>query len=203
MHRYQKNSLRGLLGALLLSISALAPAAEFRDILVEREDGLYSMRSVVFFNVEPEYLYRVLTDFDLFKKFTSAIVESNNVEADENGRPQFFARMEGCVLVWCKSFVRNGYLELNPIAEIIAISDPARSDFEISRERWQLIPEGDGTVMIYEFQMVPAFWVPPIIGPFYIKRALSSGGVDAVDRIEALAIGKKNHQLALGKVSQE
>jgi len=203
LHRYQKNSLRGLLGALLLSISALAPAAEFRDILVEREDGLYSMRSVVFFNVEPEYLYRVLTDFDLFKKFTSAIVESNNVEADENGRPQFFARMEGCVLVWCKSFVRNGYLELNPIAEIIAISDPARSDFEISRERWQLIPEGDGTVMIYEFQMVPAFWVPPIIGPFYIKRALSSGGVDAVDRIEALAIGKKNHQLALGKVSQE
>jgi hypothetical protein len=144
-----------------------------------------------------------LTDFDLFKKFTSAIVESNNVEADENGRPQFFARMEGCVLVWCRSFVRNGYLELNPIAEIIAISDPERSDFEISRERWQLIPEGDGTVMIYEFQMVPAFWVPPIIGPFYIKRALSSGGVDAVDRIEALAIGKKNQQLALGKVPQK
>jgi hypothetical protein len=51
--------------------------------------------------------------------------------------------------------------------------------------------------------MVPAFWVPPIIGPFYIKRALSSGGVDAVDRIEALAIGKKNQQLALGKVPQK
>ena len=105
------------------------------------------------------------------------------------------------MLVWCRSFVRNGYLELNPTAEIIAISDPERSDFEISRERWQLIPEGDGTVMIYEFQMVPAFWVPPLVGPFYIKRALRSGGVDAVDRIEALAIGKKNHQVALGKVS--
>jgi len=188
---------------LLLLISAAVPAAEFRDIMVEREDGVYSMRSEVFFEVEPVFLYRVLTDFDLFKKFTSAIVESNNVEADEQGRPQFYARMEGCVLIWCKSFVRNGYLELNPTAEIIAISDPERSDFKISRERWQLIEEDEGTLMIYEFQMVPAFWVPPLIGPFYIKRALISGGVDAVNRIEALAVGKKNKQLALVKAAQE
>ena len=188
---------------LLLSVSALAPAAEFRDIIVEREDDLYSMRSEVYFEVEREYLYRVLTDFDLFKKFTSAIVESKNVAADDKGRPQFYARMEGCVLVWCKSFVRNGYLELDPTAEIIAISDPERSDFEISRERWQLITEGEGTKMIYEFRMVPAFWVPPVVGPFYIKRALRTGGVNAVNRIEALAIGKKNQQLALSKASQE
>ena len=191
-----------MLGVLLLTFSAMAPAAEFRDIMVEREDGLYSMRSVVYFDVERQYLYRVLTDFDLFKKFTSAIVESKNVEVDERGRPQFYARMEGCVLIWCKSFIRNGYLELSPTAEIIAISDPERSDFEISRERWQLITEGEGTLMIYEFQMVPAFWVPPLVGPFYITRALKSGGVDAVNRIEALAVGKKNKQLALRKAHQ-
>jgi len=199
----RKICIRCLLGVLLLSVSAMVPAAEFRDIMVEREDGLYSMRSEVYFDVEREYLYRVLTDFDLFKKFTGAIVESNNVEPDEHGRPRFYARMEGCVLIWCKSFVRNGYLKLEPTTEIIAISDPERSDFEISRERWQLIPEGEGTIMIYEFQMVPAFWVPPLVGPFYIKRALRSGGVDAVDRIEALAIGKKNQQMALGEAPQE
>ena len=107
------------------------------------------------------------------------------------------------MLIWCKSFVRNGYLELDPTAEIIAISDPERSDFEISRERWQLITEGEGTLMIYEFKMVPAFWVPPLVGPFYIKHALRSGGVDAVNRIEALAVGKKNSQLALSNVPQE
>lgn len=202
MRTNSKNGIYWLLGVLLLSVSALAPAAEFRDIIVEREDGLYSMRSEVYFDVEREYLYRVLTDFDLFKKFTSAIVESNNVAADDMGRPQFYARMEGCVLVWCKSFVRNGYLELDPTAEIIAVSDPERSDFEISRERWQLITEGEGTKMIYEFQMVPAFWVPPLVGPFYIKRALRSGGVNAVNRIEELAIGKKNQQLALREAHQ-
>jgi hypothetical protein len=202
LDRNLKNSICCLLGVLLLSVSALAPAAEFRDIMVDREDSLYSMRSEVYFEVEREYLYRVLTDFDLFEQFTSAIVESNNIAADDEGRPQFYARMEGCVLVWCRSFVRYGYLELNPTTEIVAISDPEKSDFEISRERWQLIPEGEGTLMIYEFQMEPAFWVPPLVGPFYIKRALLSGGVNAVDRIEALAVGKKNKQLALRKAHQ-
>jgi len=33
--------------------------------------------------------------------------------------------------------------------------------------------------------------VPPVIGPYYIKRTLRDGGRDAVDRIEALAQGRE------------
>lgn len=170
-----------------LLLAAAAHPAEIEEVSVEREEGRYSLRSVTRFDAEPDALFRVLTDFDLFEKFTSAIVESRNVAPDEQGRPQFFARMEGCVLLFCKSFVRNGHVETTSIDEIIAISDPERSDFKYSRERWELVPDGDGTKMIYEFDMEPAFWVPPVIGPYYIKRALRQGGERAVDRIEALA----------------
>ena len=96
--------------------------------------------------------------------------------------------MEGCVLFWCRSFIRNGYLTMTkPQDEIVAIADPDRSDFKYSKERWALSPHPDGTKMVYEFEMVPDFWVPPVIGPYYIKRALASGGVKVVDRIEAMA----------------
>jgi hypothetical protein len=175
---------------LLLGIfgAGTALAAELEDVTVELEDGRYTLRSETWFEAERESLYRVLTNFDLFKKFTSAIVESKNVAADEQGRPQFFARMEGCVLLFCKSFDRHGYVLAKPVGEIIAVSDPDRSDFKFSRERWVLTAEGDGTRMIYEFEMEPAFWVPPVIGPFYIKRALRDGGARAVQRIEVLAL---------------
>lgn len=173
--------------ATTLILAAAAHPAELEEISVEREDGLYSLRSVTRFEVEPDALFRVLTNFDLFEKFTSAIVESYNVGPDEQGRPQFFARMEGCVLLFCKSFVRNGHVETASLDEIIAISDPERSDFKYSKERWELIPDGDGTIMIYEFDMEPAFWVPPVVGPYYIKRALKNGGERAVNRIEVLA----------------
>jgi hypothetical protein len=44
--------------------------------------------------------------------------------------------------------------------------------------------------------MVPDFWVPPVIGPYYMKRALKSGGEKAVDRIEALAIAEQTTRSA-------
>lgn len=177
-----------------------ASAAELRDVVVEREDGRYYMRSETIFESNQETIYEILTNFDLFEKFTSAIVESANVEPDEQGRPQFYARMEGCVLFWCRSFIRNGHVLLEPKEEIIAVTDPERSDFEFATERWELSPHAEGTLMIYEFEMVPAFWVPPVIGPFYIKRALASGGAKVVERIEALA---KTRMVALEEESEK
>ena len=185
---------RVALALVLLMCSSLAQPAELRDILIERNDDYYRLNSKAWFDASPESLYDVLSNYDLFIKFTSAIAESRNVEPDEKGRPQFFSRMEGCVLVWCKSFVRNGYLVLSPVKEIIAITNPKTSDFKLSRESWKLIPENGGTLLVYEFHMIPDFWVPPVLGPFYIKRALNAGGVKAINRIEALARGEEPAQ---------
>jgi uncharacterized protein YndB with AHSA1/START domain len=180
------------LGISLFLFSLATQSADLRDVNIEREDAHYRLTSETYLEVSREALYAVLTDFEKFQKFTSAIVESRNTEPDETGRPGFYARMEGCVLLFCKTFIRTGYLTLKPIAEIVAVSIPEESDFVFSRERWQLTEEGKGTVMKYEFEMIPAFWVPPVIGPFYIQRALRGGAERAVDRIEALAQAEEN-----------
>lgn len=177
-----------LLASTILALAGAANAAELREVEVERDENHYQLNSSAWFDVSQDALYAVLTNHDLFTKFTSAIAESRNVPPDEEGRPRFYSRMEGCVLLWCKSFVRNGHLLLQPKSEIIAISDPEQSDFELSKERWQLVPEGEGTLLIYEFQMVPDFWVPPVVGPYFIVRSLRAGGEKAIDRIEALAL---------------
>jgi len=83
------------------------------------------------------------------------------------------------------------YVMLTPHREIVALADPEESDFNYSRERWQLEADGDGAILKYEFELEPSFWVPPVIGPYVMKRVLRAGGSDAVDRIEALAQGKK------------
>ena len=185
------NTIRLLLGAFLLSLVLSVSSADLRDVLVEKIDKRYSLISYTYFDTNAEDLYRVLIDYDLFTKFTSAFAESRNVAPDQQGRPQFYTRMEGCVIWWCKSLVRNGYLVLQPSSEIIAIVNPETSNFNYSHERWRLRNEGDGTLLIYEFYMEPGFWVPPVIGPFLIKRTLRSEAIDVVDRIEALAQGKE------------
>lgn len=178
-----------LLAFVLLLAATTSRSAELREITVELEDDHYYLKSEAWMDASREDVYRVLTDYDLYVRISSGFVESRNVEADSDGKPRFYTRMQGCVLVFCKSFERYGHLILKPQIDIVAIVDPEVSDFDFSRESWELISEGDGTVMIYNFEMDPGFWVPPVIGPYYIKRTLRRGGTDAIQRIEALAKG--------------
>ena len=189
-----RTNLPWLVGSLaVLLVSARADAADLRFIEVERdtERNEYRLKSISWFDVDQASLYGVLTDYDRFHRFHSSIVESRNLAPDAGGRPEYFTRMEGCIMMFCKSFIRIGHLELQPLEQIEAVTDPGRSDFQRSWERWRLRPEEGGTVLEYEFEMIPDFWVPPVIGPFFMKRALHSGGANAVDRIEALARGEE------------
>ena len=175
----------------LLLVSPQGFAADLQEVTVDRVDGRYVLRSETLFDTSREELYGVLTDYDQFKKFTSAFTESKNLPVNEEGQPQFYNRMQGCILFFCVSFERYGHLELEPMSEIRAVVDPERSDFRYSVERWQLIDAGEKILLVYEFEVEPAFWIPPVIGPFYIRRALRAGAIDAVDRIEALAQGRE------------
>ena len=168
----------------------VASAAELEDVEVTYEDGRYHLTSTAYFEATQAELYGVLTNYELFTKFSSAFVQSENREADELGRPGFYTRMEGCVIRFCSYYIRQGYLELTPESDIIAVANPDLSNFKFARERWQLVPRGKRTLMIYDFEMEPDFWVPPLVGPYFVKRTLRAGGRRAINRIELLAQGE-------------
>ena len=170
-------------------LAGAANAAEMRSVEVEHADGRYTMVSEVWFDAKVEQVYEVFRRWDLSTKFSSAIVESADVEADALGRPQFYVRNEGCILLFCKSFVRRGYVESEPNEVLRAYTNPETSDFLLSNETWRFVPENGGTVVSYHILMKPKFWVPPLIGPYLIKRKLRNNGGRAVDRIETIAQG--------------
>ena len=187
----RKSCLVGLLFVLSGSLPFGASAADLRSIEVWQEGDRYHLISESLIGASQDALYNVLIDYEQFKHFTSAIVASNNVAAGEDGRPRFFTRMRGCVFLYCHTFIRRGYLLLIPKHDIVAVTEPEESDFEFSREQWLLSSEGKDTVMIYQFEMEPSFWVPPFIGPYYLKRALKSGSIRTIQRIEAIARGER------------
>lgn len=176
-----------IIGISLLGCSWPAAAAELTEIEVEYENDRYLLTSRTEFDASQAALYHVLTDYDLFIHFNSTFKKTENRPADDDGRPGFYTRMDGCVLIFCKSYIRAGYLDLKPEYDIVATIDPEQSNFRYARERWHLIPYGDKTVLLYEFEMEPDFWVPPYLGPFVVKKALKSGGARAVRNIEVLA----------------
>lgn len=180
--------MRTLLTFVLFMVASVGNAAEILDVSVERESGTYFMRSEVRFHVPPRYLFDVLTDWDLSTQFSSVVVESRNVPADESGRPGFYARNRACVAFFCKSFERTGYVEAQPLDFITAVADPDNSDFHVSVEEWHFAPDGETTTISYQLEMRPKFWVPPLIGPYLIKRKLEKDGGEALARIESIAM---------------
>lgn len=173
--------------ACLLLIPATSGAIELRSVVVEHADGQYTLQSNAWFDVDQQTLFAVFVDWDLGTQFSSMIVESRNLDPDEQGRAGFHTLNKGCLLFFCTSVVREGYVESEPPAEIRAVADPERSDFEFSNEVWNFTTEGSGTVVNYEIVMKPKFWVPPLIGPYIIKRKLRKSGGEALGRIEKIA----------------
>jgi hypothetical protein len=42
-------------------------------------------------------------------------------------------------------------------------------------------------MLIYDVDLKPKFWIPPVIGPYILKRKLKYGSGNAINRIEAIA----------------
>lgn len=173
----------------ILLLCAAANAAELRSVVVERDKDLFFLESEIWFDADAAALYAVFLNYDLTQEFTSFVVESRNLEPDENGRRRFYIRNHGCVWFVCRSFERTGHVEHVPNEFIRSTADAELSDFYTSIESWEFTPEGDGTVVIYKFTFDPKFWLPPVIGPYALQRKLKLDSSRTLGRIEALAQG--------------
>ncbi|MBT8101350.1 MAG: hypothetical protein KJO95_00180 [Gammaproteobacteria bacterium] len=173
----------------LLVMQGASHAAELRSIHVDHAEGQYTVASEVWFEAPLEQVFEVFRRWDLSTQFSSAIAESRDIAPDAHGRPGYYVRNQGCLLFFCKSFVRQGYVELEVNEQLRAFADPEISDFKLSKETWTFNAEDGGTVVTYQLLMEPDFWVPPGIGPYLIKRKFRNNGGAAIDRIEAIAQG--------------
>jgi hypothetical protein len=173
-----------------------ASAASLDSVVVSYKDGKYQLDADAYLAASREAIFVILTDYDRFGRISSAYKEYGFLDPAPDGTPIVYTRMEGCVLFFCKSMRRVERLESDAPGFIRTVTLPEQSDFKESLSEWDLTAEGDGTRIRYHLELVPAFWVPPIIGPWLLQRKLQSGGAHAVERIERLAQDLNNEQVA-------
>jgi hypothetical protein len=120
---------------------------------------------------------RIITDFENLPLINPYLKESKLLDNPEDERTTVNMLTEICVLFLCYNtrhvqtfhFIENGIL----FSRII----PEKSDFQAGWMRWE-IKEMDSnkiypvTRIILDIEMVPDFFVPPVIGPYQIKRIM-------------------------------
>ena len=65
---------------------------------------------------------------------------------------------------------------------------PELSDFKYGKSRWEVSAvDADHSRIRFSYEIQPDFWVPPLIGPYFIKRKLLAAARQTITRIEVLA----------------
>jgi len=169
--------------------AATGSAATLRTVEVSRDSTRYHLVADTHLDAPPAAIHRILMDFDhdRYQRISEIYKESGYLPPDGDGTPLVYTRVEGCLLFFCRSLRRVERLEVVTPNFIRSTALPERSDFKYSTSEWTLEPEGTGTKVTYRMDMEPSFWLPPFVGPWFLKRTLLHGAPGAVDKIEALA----------------
>jgi len=169
-------------------ISAGTPAT-LDSVDVSRDHDRYHVAADTHLDAPPAAISKVLLDFDddRYAQISEIYKESGYLPPDTDGTPLVYTRVEGCLLFYCRSMRRVERLEVVTPNFIRSTALPERSDFKYSSSEWTLEPENGGTRISYRMDMEPNFWLPPFVGPWFLKRTLLRGAPTAIEKIEYLA----------------
>jgi carbon monoxide dehydrogenase subunit G len=168
---------------LLFSIH-LAQAGTIRTTTVERHGDFYALAISVQIDAPIEVVYQSITDFDNLAAINPNIENSHLVGWTNAETQRVHSVIKVCILMFCKRIVQVQDVTRPGEHVIEAVIVPSVSDFRSGFARWQLRPQGESTLLSFSHRFEPDFWVPPVIGPWIIKRKLISEVAETAMYIE-------------------
>jgi hypothetical protein len=175
----------GLLFTAMVS-SQHATSAEITEDEVVKEGFVYHIRFTARADVPADVLLAVLRDYDHYIELSPVIVEGRVLRSEEDGL-RLRLTLRPCVFGLCKN--------LRKVTDVTWLSEDSveylglsgRGDFESSREIITVgeEPGAPGTASFqYHAELVPRFFVPPLIGTWLISRQIREELLGTLNGVE-------------------
>lgn len=174
----------------LILFSALSGAGEIKSAHVEHKGKDYRLNLTMHIDAGQEAMLAILTDHENYKQLSKVMTESVVIP----GAPEHSTRrrlvVKTCVAFFCFEVVMVEDVEQFDDGRVVATMLPEDSDFDYGRTEWHVIALGpDQSEINYSFHLQPGFWVPPAIGPFFLKRKMIKEARKSILRMEDIAGG--------------
>ncbi|MFT6625123.1 MAG: hypothetical protein ACJAZI_001207 [Cycloclasticus sp.] len=177
---------RQLLLALMFSTTC-SYAEETTLVNVQHTDKTYRTELSTTIHASPDNLFKLLTAYSSLDTLSQTIHKSQLLP---NGH--LFLELRMCFTIIC--FAKQQTLEVTVARHsVTARIIREQSDFESGWMKWQLSPAKDEGSSLFYFsaEMVPDFWVPPLIGPLLIQHKLKKEAHYSIRQLENLALSAK------------
>jgi hypothetical protein len=176
-----------LTGCLLFMPAEAVVAGKVYTASATHESGVYRIEVDALVNVPEPLVRELLTDYNHLGRVNDAIEVSEILKTRKPGDYQVRTETEACVWFYC--------MRVHQVQDVIEAYDgsvtatviPALSDFRQGYARLNLWQEPGGTRVLIRSEVEPDFWIPPILGPWLIKRKLRSEALETVRNLERVA----------------
>ena len=180
----------------LLLFAASAPAADVSGVQVSRDGARFMIDMHIAIRAPAPAVFRALQDYAAMARYNPDLRSVHVESTPAAGRVRLFTTIHACVLVFCKSMrqeeimtatARDDGGTLN--AELLPYGD-----FKRGRGVWVVkpCPAAHGmTCLDVSIELEPAFWVPPVLGPWAIERTMGEEARRTGAGLEQTARGLK------------
>lgn len=170
--------------------AAASSAATIEQLEISRSHTVFSMRLSARLDAPLERSHAVFRDLNLLPQINDAVERVRLLDGAPTGAQRLYTRVRVCVSLFCARLDQVQDLRERNDAQgraFDAIVLPERSNLRQGRAHW-LMRDCDGaTCLQFHAELEPDFWVPPLIGPWLIERAMRREALATALGIERLA----------------
>ncbi len=181
-------SVAGIFAGWLALCAFGALAGEVYTALVTHQSGSYFVEVDALISAPEPAVRHLLTDYEHLSRVNPAIESSEILLERKAGDYQVRTVTKACVWFYCKHIHQVQNVIESQDGSITAVVVPELSDFQHGYARVNIWQEPDGTRVLIRSEVRPDFWIPPIIGPWLIKRKLRSEALETVQNLERVAL---------------
>ena len=173
--------------ALAMLYGANAAALEAGDVTVSRDGGSYLTRLDFTVPASIDPITAILTDYEHPERLTPAISD-RKVLSRRDGITRVRTDIHGCIVFFCKDLVLTQDVSISQ-GTINAAVVTEESDFRSGYVRWVMTSNAEGgTDIKYESVIAPDFFVPPLIGRYFVRKWLRGQVYEIAERLVAEAL---------------
>lgn len=193
---YKINTITRKMALLWISIAGLLffPLATYSaDVVrssVTRQDGRYIMHMETVVHAPVSKVHSLLRDYKNFARFNSIFKQVKFLGYLEDGGVRMGVRSELCILVICQHFDWIQDVQFLPDGDIPITILPNQGDFRQGNGRWRLSSVEGGTRLLFDLDLTPKYWIPPVFGTLLAQQKLSEDAFKFAQELERMATAK-------------
>lgn len=172
---------------LFSSICSISVASEVLELSVTKEDGEYVVMIVAVVNAPEDYVYQVVTDYKHVYRINPTITTVDVQDTDRDGVVRVQHHSKHSIGPFRFNIDWGGDIEETEHGHLKITTIPDISSFDSGSAIWVITPQGHRTWVLHESKLKPNFFIPPVVGDYFIKRYMREATLNTFNRIECHA----------------